>query len=97
MCPNFQALNKITIKYKFSIPVIDDLLDELTGDQLFTTLDLCSFFRTLEVHYELLVTPFGLCNAPSTFQSLMNYIFESFLHHFAILFFDDIHIYSKTW
>jgi len=111
MCVDFRPLNNITIKNKYPLPFIDDLLEQAAGCKYFTKIDLRNgyyqvkiaegdiqktAFRTRLGHFEWVVLPLGLTNAPATFMHMMNQVFGKFLNKFLVIYLDDLLIFSKT-
>jgi hypothetical protein len=112
LCIDSRQLNKVMVKNKYPLPWIDYLFNQLKGAKVFSKIDLRSgiyqmrirgqdvpkiAFRTCYGHFEFLVLPFGLTNAPALFMDLMNRVFQPYLDKFVVVFIDDILVYSKSY
>lgn len=110
LCIDDRDLNRVTVKNRYHMPRIDDLFYQTKGAVVFSKIDLRSSyhqrmisendisktaFRTRFRHYEFIVVPFGLTNAPAVFMNLMNNVFREYLNQSVQVFLDDILIYSK--
>lgn len=111
LCVDYRALNKITVKNRYPLPRIDELIDRVQGAKYFSKLDLTSgyhqvlinpddrhktAFRCRYGHFEYNVMPFGLTNAPATFSATMRKVLASVIDQFVVTYLDDILIFSKT-
>eukprot|EP00731_Ephydatia_muelleri_P034748 Em0075g1a len=110
-CVDYRKINTITRKDAYPLPRIDDTIEALSGSQWFSTLDLLwgywqvemseedrakTAFSTHEGLYEFKVMPFGLCNAPATFQRLMDLVLSGIQWSSCLVYIDDIVIVGKT-
>nr|GFC37913.1 putative reverse transcriptase domain-containing protein [Tanacetum cinerariifolium] len=111
MCIDYRELNKLTVKNRYPLPRIDDLFDQLQGSSVYSKIDLRSGYHQLRIreedipitvfwtrygHFQFQVMPFGVTNAPAVFMDLMKRVCKPYLDKFAIVFIDDILIYSRS-
>ena len=111
LCVDYRRLNLLTKKNWYPLPLIGEALDRLSGAKIYTKLDIWvaynwvrmkegdewkTTFRTWYGHYEYCVMPFGLANAPATFQGFINYALQDLLDICCIAYLDDIFTYSDN-
>ena len=111
-CVDYRALNKVTKKDEYPLPRIEEMLDSLGGSTYFTSLDLASGYWQVEMKpedrektafitqfgtFQFKVMPFGLCNAPATFQRLIDEVLQGILWDYVVVYLDDLNIYSQNF
>ncbi|KAI2652427.1 Transposon Tf2-6 polyprotein [Labeo rohita] len=110
-CIDYRVLNHQTIKFRYPLPLVPAALQQLRSARIFTKLDLRSAYNLIRIregderktafvtptgHYEYRVMPYGLVNAPSVFQNFIHEVLREFLHHFVVVYIDDILLYSRS-
>ncbi|XP_015260796.1 PREDICTED: RNA-directed DNA polymerase homolog [Cyprinodon variegatus] len=110
-CIDYRGLNAITVKNKYPLPLLSSALEPVQSATIFTKLDLRNAYHLVRIrrgdewktafktplgHFEYQVMPFGLCNAPSVFQALVNDVLRDYLNLFVFVYIDDILIYSRN-
>jgi hypothetical protein len=111
LCVDYRGLNRVTIMNRYPLPLMDELRDRVAGSKIFSKIDLKSAynlvrikpgdewktaFRTRYGHYECLVMPFGLANAPATFQTMIQDILRDLIDMGVVAYIDDILVYAAT-
>lgn len=111
LCVDFRGLNEITVKNRYPLPLISELIRTVKDAKVFSALDLRgaynlvriaegeewkTAFRTPSGLFEYLVMPFGLANAPAVFQSMVDAIFSEFKDRFVVCYLDDILVFSQN-
>ena len=111
LCIDYRQLNRVVVKNRYPLPRIDDLFDQLSGARVYSKIELRvgyhqlrvrevdipkTTFRTRYGHFEFIVMPYGLTNAPIAFMDLMHMVFQPYLDQFVVVFVDDVLIYSQS-
>jgi hypothetical protein len=111
LCVDYRGLNRVTIMNRYPLPLMDELRDRVQGAKIFSKIDLKSAYNLLRIkkgdewktafrtqygHFEYNVMPFGLANAPTTFQTFISEILKDLIDLGVVVYIDDILIYAQT-